>query len=112
MQTDLFLFVKNIVTSFKTRDPYILCRENDIAIGYTGLPKQIRGFSLATKSGKAIMLNNALDADTQATTVARLLAHCLLHGDTAYFESNAENAGSGEKAEAVQFASILLKKHK
>ncbi len=110
MQTDLFLFVKDIVTRFGSYDPYILCRENDIAIGYTGLPKQIRGFSLALQGGKAIMLNNALDADTQATTVARLLAHCLLHGDRAYFESNAESAENGEEAEAVQFASILLTK--
>ena len=102
--------VGNLIKEFGTADPYEICRRMNIILTTAPLPKVTRGFCLTLKSGRAIVVNDALNRKEAKACIAHELGHIVLHEGLNYIfmsQNTCMVTGKYER-EANVFAAHLL----
>lgn len=104
--------VNELIDKYKTRDPFEILRQKNIAVEFNGNLKDLKGFFTVISGKKYVIINSNLSHIEQREVAAHELGHCCLHNHIAENESYREfmiyDMESKPEYEANLFASYLL----
>lgn len=102
--------VNNLVTRYKTSDPFELASQRNIHVIEFNLHHEIKGFYKYDKRNKYIVLNSNLENFQQKFVCAHELGHAELHSrlNTPFLRASTLYSSSRVEVEANTFAVELL----
>lgn len=102
--------VKNLVTRYKTSDPFELASHRNIHVIEYNLHQEIKGFYKYDKRNKYIVINSNMESFQQRFVCAHELGHAELHSrvNTPFLRESTLYSSSRIEVEANAFAVELL----
>lgn len=73
--------VQKLIKQYKTRNPFSICEQKNIAIIYDDLELDVRGFYQYYKRKSMIHLNQNISPEEQRIVLAHELGHAVMHKD-------------------------------
>lgn len=102
--------VNRLVKKHKTRDPFELCRLENIQCMFVDMNSEINGMYQYVKRNKFAYINNNLSSRKQAYTCGHELAHAILHPkvNCAFLRNHTYLNTNKLEREADMFLAVLM----
>ncbi len=102
--------VQKLLAKYHTRDPFEIAKMRNINIRFDDLGTSVRGYYMAVRRQKFILINNRLDALERRVVCAHELGHDILHPgtNTPFLRNYTYQCTQKSENEANTFAAHLL----